>query len=288
MNCTRNSFAAGTLILLADGTTKPIEDLTIGDKVTATDPFNGQTEAEPVTMLHLNRDSNLVDITVDVEPAEASGNPSGEGNGDRSTRGPTQATIHTTAEHPFWNAATRQWTNAADLQPGQSLLSADGTTYEVTAVTPVAGAQNMRNLTVANLHTYYVLAGTTPVLVHNTELVPGQSCPITVRPGFTPKPGRGGAPGSREGQDFTVAGKDEVLQRNALGQPDGVARCANPQCQVELLPATRSTSGVTPNPREAQVDHIDAKANGGSGDPSNGQGLCRLCNGAKSSGPQPW
>lgn len=30
-----------------------------------------------------------------------------------------------------------------------------------------AGAHDMYNLTVADLHTYYVLAGDTPVLVHN-------------------------------------------------------------------------------------------------------------------------
>jgi hypothetical protein len=35
------------------------------------------------------------------------------------------------------------------------------------------GAKHMHNLTINNLHTYYVLAGNTPVLVHNTNAACG-------------------------------------------------------------------------------------------------------------------
>ncbi|MCQ4082300.1 HNH endonuclease [Streptomyces sp. RB6PN25] len=138
----------------------------------------------------------------------------------------------------------------------------------------------MDNLSVQQLHTYYVLAGATPVLVHN------DAC--TLRPGFEPTEGRGGAPGSRAGKNFTPAGKDEVIQRNAYDQPDGIARCANPECSVELQVPVKSQRGVTPDPREAQVDHQDPRSLGGSGDPSNGQALCRVCNRQKSDGPQLW
>lgn len=111
---------------------------------------------------------------------------------------------------------------------------------------------------------------------------------MTARDGFEPTAGRGGAPGSRPGEDFTRAGKDEVLQRNAAGQPDGIARCANPDCSVQLEVPQQSRAGVTLSPNEAAVDHIDPRSQGGSGDPSNGQGLCRACNGWKSDGPTPW
>lgn len=111
---------------------------------------------------------------------------------------------------------------------------------------------------------------------------------VKKKPDFTPTPGRGGAPGSRPGKPFTPVGKDEVLQRNAAAQPDDIARCANPTCNVPLTKAQQSTSGVTPRSDEAAVDHIIPKAQGGSGDPSNGQGLCRVCNGIKSDGPAPW
>ncbi|MED7923703.1 hypothetical protein SMD20_05655 [Nonomuraea sp. LP-02] len=36
---------------MADGTEKPIEDVEVGDKVQATDPVSGRTEAKPVTAL---------------------------------------------------------------------------------------------------------------------------------------------------------------------------------------------------------------------------------------------
>ncbi|HSX68932.1 RHS repeat-associated core domain-containing protein, partial [Nocardioides sp.] len=111
---------------------------------------------------------------------------------------------------------------------------------------------------------------------------------VRARPGFEPKLGRGGLPGSRPALPVTRAGKDETLQRNALSQPDGIARCANPQCSVRLTVAQQSKAGVTPRPDEAAVDHIEAMSKGGSGDPSNTQGLCRVCNIRKSDGDAPW
>jgi len=46
--CSINSFAPGTLVVLADGTLAPIETLQAGDLVLATDPLTGDTTAEPV------------------------------------------------------------------------------------------------------------------------------------------------------------------------------------------------------------------------------------------------
>ncbi|MEV4078286.1 RHS repeat-associated core domain-containing protein [Nonomuraea fuscirosea] len=43
-----NSFAPGTKVVLADGTSKPIEQIRTGDQVLATDPQTGKTEAKPV------------------------------------------------------------------------------------------------------------------------------------------------------------------------------------------------------------------------------------------------
>ena len=43
---TSNSFTPGTLVLMADGSTKPIEDVETGDKVLATDPETGETTVE--------------------------------------------------------------------------------------------------------------------------------------------------------------------------------------------------------------------------------------------------
>ncbi|MEV8438665.1 SpvB/TcaC N-terminal domain-containing protein [Actinosynnema sp. NPDC051121] len=118
------------------------------------------------------------------------------------------------------------------------------------------------------------ITGTTP------ESTGPQPEYVRARPDFKPTANRGGAPGSRAGEDFTKAGKDEVLQRNAQGQSDGIARCAT--CGEKLTKPAQSKRGVTPPRTDAQVDHVNPKANNGSGDPSNGQGLCRVCNNAKS------
>ena len=101
---------------------------------------------------------------------------------------------------------------------------------------------------------------------------------VRMRPGFKKTPDRGGKPGSRPGIDFTKAGKDEVLQRAAMKHKDKIARCENSSCNVKLEVPAKSMKGVTPSPNEAQVDHIKSAFKGGSGDPSNGQALCRTCN----------
>jgi hypothetical protein len=56
---------------------------------------------------------------------------------------------------------------------GHALITVDGHRVYVAQVRETSGAADRYNLTVSGLHTYYVLAGKTPVLVHNT-------CPPTV------------------------------------------------------------------------------------------------------------
>src|SRR5207248_4273764 len=77
------------------------------------------------------------------------------------------AVVHTTAHHPFWDVTVRHWVNAGDLTPGHRLVGPDGQSQYVVAVNNYVGAKEMRNLTVAAIHTYYVIAGNVPVLVHN-------------------------------------------------------------------------------------------------------------------------
>jgi hypothetical protein len=170
----------------------------------------------------------------------------------------------TTQHHPFWDQTTQTWTNAADLTPGHHLLAPDGTTVTITAVRNHPDTREMRDLTVADTHTYYVIAGDTPVLVHNTNL---GGCRVV-----------GGAPGTRPNMPFTRAGKQITLDDNAAAH-GGQMTCEI--CGEPLIPATQSRPGVTPRPNEARVDHMDPQSRGGSGDPSNGQGLCVPCNGEK-------
>jgi hypothetical protein len=144
-----HSFTAATPVLLADGTGKPISDIELGDEVLSTDPQTGQNAAEQVEVLHDNLDHDLVDLTVKL--------PDG-----------SLPVINTTAHHPFWDETDRKWTDAAELQTNHHLRDADGhDTVTVADVHVFPGARHMLDLTVANIHTYYVLAGDTPVLVHN-------------------------------------------------------------------------------------------------------------------------
>jgi RHS repeat-associated protein len=147
--CT-HSFAPATPVLMADGTTKPIANVAVGDQVLATDPETGVSEAKQVTQVHINQDQELTDLTI-----------YNESTGETST-------IHTTWHHPFWNATDHQWTDAANLQPGTELRDPlDELSLTVQVVSNVVGDAKMHDLTVADSHTYYVMAADTPVLVHN-------------------------------------------------------------------------------------------------------------------------
>ncbi|MFE6870741.1 ricin-type beta-trefoil lectin domain protein [Kitasatospora sp. NPDC057692] len=147
---TPNSFPGDVLVLLADGTTKQIADIQVGDEVLASDPEAGQTSAEPVTDLIFGEGlKNLVTITLSQGAYER----------------PVQLTA--TDGHPFWVDSRGEWIEATNLNPGDALQSPDGSTSQVLAVNRWTQQQAVRNLTVADLHTYYVMAGGTPVLVHN-------------------------------------------------------------------------------------------------------------------------
>ncbi|MFJ8580372.1 LamG-like jellyroll fold domain-containing protein [Micromonospora sp. NPDC093277] len=150
--CATHSFEPSTRVLMADGSTRPIKDVNIGDKVKATDPKTGKTVTKPVTALHLNRDRELADVTVATRTK------------DKVT---SKSTLKTTPNHPFWSKSARKWVTAGALTVGTALLAIGTSTAAVADVRNHVGVQNMRDLTVADVHTYYVLAGDTPVLVHN-------------------------------------------------------------------------------------------------------------------------
>ncbi|WP_159025290.1 RHS repeat-associated core domain-containing protein [Streptomyces pluripotens] len=146
-NC---SFSPDTKVVMGSGKAKPIGKIKVGDKVQAADPENGKHQgARTVQHVWINHDHDLLDLTI------------------RTKDGHT-ATLHTTANHPFWDDTTHTWVPAGALHHGDALNTpTNHHAYVITThVTP--GAANRWNLTVQQLHTYYVLAGQTPVLVHNT------------------------------------------------------------------------------------------------------------------------
>ncbi|MER5301681.1 polymorphic toxin-type HINT domain-containing protein [Streptomyces lasiicapitis] len=147
-----NSFTPGTKVLMADGSTKSIRDVDIGDKVLATDPKTGKTKVRTVTAEIKGKGTkHLVKVTIDTD-------------GNRGTK---TASVTATDGHPFWVPELAEWIDATDLRSGQLLRTSAGSYVQITAVERWTQQASVHNLTVADLHTYYVVAGATPVLVHN-------------------------------------------------------------------------------------------------------------------------
>ncbi|WP_322763147.1 polymorphic toxin-type HINT domain-containing protein [Frankia sp. Cr2] len=69
--------------------------------------------------------------------------------------------IVATDGHPFWVESLGRWVAARDVASGALLRTSAGTFVQVGVVRTYAAHQRVYNLTVDDLHTYYVLAGTT-------------------------------------------------------------------------------------------------------------------------------
>ncbi|MFD0499431.1 MULTISPECIES: polymorphic toxin-type HINT domain-containing protein [Streptomyces violaceusniger group] len=150
-----HSFTEETQVELADGGHSDIKKIKVGDKVLATDPETGKSEARPVVAtIVTNDDKDFTDLTVKT--------------GDRP------ASIIATDTHPFWVTSEARWVDAGDVITGMQLRTDKGKTVTVTSVRHFTKPQRTYDLTVSRIHTYYVLAGATPVLVHNS----GPNCGV--------------------------------------------------------------------------------------------------------------
>ncbi|GGT66776.1 polymorphic toxin-type HINT domain-containing protein [Streptomyces purpureus] len=148
--CPEHSFLPGTKVLLTDGTTKSIEDIREGDKVLATDPDTGETRGQDVVQTIITKDDKeFTELTIKA------------GNGN--------ASIVATDTHPFWSTDQNKWIDAGDVTPGTTLRTTDERGVQVLAVRHYKKQQRTHDLTIDRIHTYYVLAGATPVLVHNSN-----------------------------------------------------------------------------------------------------------------------
>jgi RHS repeat-associated protein len=160
----RNSFTADTRVRMADGSTKPISEVKIGDRVLATDPTTGRTGGRAVTDVIVgDGEKHLVEITVDTDGAQ----------GDRVDGARTGAdgtgAITATDEHPFWVAGEDRWVGAGELRPGQRIASSDGGTATMLATRAWTEQEQVYNLTVDELHTFYVVANGIDLLAHNSN-----------------------------------------------------------------------------------------------------------------------
>src|SRR5690606_3057612 len=115
--------------LMADGTTKPISDIEVGDLVVATDPETGEEGPQEVLAVWAH-DDLLYSLTL------ADGSE-----------------VTTTEDHPFWNATDQQWQQAQQLDPGDQLLTVGGRVATVGDFHWLTvHSSEAYNLTVANTH----------------------------------------------------------------------------------------------------------------------------------------
>jgi len=180
-------FAAGGLLLASavvsprafqrQHVTKHIEDVKVGDWVLAKDPTeSGPPRPHQVVALPRNWTEHVVHVQV-------------EGGG----------AVQATRGHPFYIEG-RGWTDASELKAGDRLRDDQDRVVRVEKLWTEDRTADTFNLTVEGVHTYYVLAGDTPVLVHNL---------IIVTPGGTAIPIPQGAVGPtlvRTGKGFEFTG----------------------------------------------------------------------------------
>ncbi|MFI9363591.1 Hint domain-containing protein [Kitasatospora sp. NPDC053057] len=103
---------AGPLVLMADGGTKPIDEVRPGDAVEAGNPQTGETAGKPVTdKIVTPDDSRFTDLI--LAKTDKNGTPG------------TEIKLTSTAHHPCWDDTTHRWTTADDLQPGGQLTTPD-------------------------------------------------------------------------------------------------------------------------------------------------------------------
>lgn len=161
----KHSFIAGTRVLLADGSTKPIQDVKPGDAVQTGDARSGRTEGRQVTRaIRTDHDKRFVDLAV----READG---------------SMHTVTATDDHPFWSTTRQRWVDAGQLRPGEMLRTSAGTHVQIGAIRPHRTAQRTFDLTVDGQRTYHVVLGATAVPVHNNN-DDGDACPVTGRTSY--------------------------------------------------------------------------------------------------------
>ncbi len=127
-------FTAGTpLVVDLDGSSRPIEEIEVGEFVLA------RSEFDPEGPLELKRvEEKFVRTAVVMELVI-------EGQ-----------SIKTTAEHPFYVPARQAFVPAGELKAGDKLVSHDGRLIEIASVCSTEAVATVYNLRVADHHTYFV------------------------------------------------------------------------------------------------------------------------------------
>ncbi len=125
-------FVAGTPVLMADGSSKAIEDVKKGDKVLSKDEASGKLVAKEV-----------VDTKVRIAPSTLVIEVEG------GTR------IETTPEHPFYVEGTG-WTPAGRLAIGNAIVTRAGPSVKIVRIETKEKPATVYNFEVRDTHSYFV------------------------------------------------------------------------------------------------------------------------------------
>ena len=145
-------FAAGTKVVMADGSTKAVEDVRPGDRVESRSDEGDER-------------GKIVAETVEREfelPAPGTLLLEFEGG----------ASVEVTAVHPIY-AVGRGFTPAGDLRIGDRVAEdREGRVAVLRSVVRLGTPKPVYNLTVGGTHTYFVRAGEDDLWVHNAPCPP--------------------------------------------------------------------------------------------------------------------
>ena len=145
-------FPAGTLVMLADGSAKPIETIREGDLVLADNPEDETTTSQfKVSAIFRSYTLRLIRVAVDHD-------------GDDEADGEFRAT----GEHPVWTQ-NRGWQIAEALGPGDVLQDANQRGVTVVRTWEEETESASYNLTVEGVNTFFIVVDGVSILVHNTE-----------------------------------------------------------------------------------------------------------------------
>lgn len=143
-------FPEGTLVLMSDGTKKPIEEIEEEEEVVG---WSVESESSPETCVvertYINYTTTLIEIvcSVDVE----------------------HSVFQATRNHPFW-VKGRGWVDAEGLRSGDILLDDIGCDIEVVRVSRKKKTVATYNLTVGGTNTFFITSENATVLVHNQDV----------------------------------------------------------------------------------------------------------------------
>ena len=141
-------FPAGTLIVMADGTRRPIEKLVIGDRVMTR---HDDSPRLPLSGGEVRRTFHYASSALtSVRLIDAQGG---------------EVVFSATADHPVWSSSGG-WTRAADLHPGERLRGGDRQ-WLVKEVLEIPSDQVVYNVEVGESNTYLIDVGIGTVWVHN-------------------------------------------------------------------------------------------------------------------------